>query len=343
MEYKRIKISEFGGLDVLKLVTEKALPEPANGQVRIRVLTTSAAFTDTLIRRGIYPDVKKKDLPLSPGYDLIGVVDKLGEGVTDLKVGQKVAELTVIGAYSEYICLNAQTLVPVPDDVDNAEAVSLILTYVTAYQMLHHVANVQKGQTILIHAAAGAVGTALLQLGKLMDLKMYGTASTAKKEYVENLGGIPIDYKKEDFLSRLQKDEPNGIDAVFDPMGGDYFPRSLKTLKKKGILVGFGFQNAASGKSGNMIIDFFKIMIWNLLPTKPRAKFYLIGDWHKKQNNAFKEDLMLLFGLLKQGKIKPVIAKRMKLEEAAEAQRLVEEAKIEGKIILTMNEEQVKS
>lgn len=338
MEYKRIKVSEFGGLEVLKLVTEKSLPEPKKGQVRIKVLATSVAFTDTLIRRGIYPSVTKKDLPFSPGYDLIGLVDKLGEGVTHLKAGQKVAELTVIGAYSEYVCLNARTLVPVPNEVNDADAVSLILTYVTAYQMLHRVAKVQKGQTILVHTAAGAVGTAFLQLGKLLNLKIYGTASKKKKEYVEKLGGILIDYTSEDFLLRLQKEEPNGIDAVFDPMGGDYFPRSLKTLKKKGILVGFGFQNSASGKGGNMYIDFLKIMLWNLLPTKPRAKFYLITDWHKKQNNVFKEDLMQLFELLKQGKIKPVVAKTMKLEETAEAQRLVEEGKVEGKIILTMNE-----
>lgn len=337
MEYKRIRISAFGGLDVLKLVTEKSLPEPKKGQVRVKILATSAAFTDTLIRRGIYPAVTKKDLPFSPGYDLVGVVDKLGEGVAHLKVGQKVAELTVTGAYSEYICLDAKTLVPVPNEVDNAEAVSLILTYVTAYQMLHRVAKVQKGQTVLIHAAAGAVGTSLLQLGKLMNLKMYGTASTSKKEYIEKLGEILIDYTNENFLSRLQKDEPNGIDAVFDPMGGDYFPRSLKILKKKGILVGFGFQNSASGKGGNKYIDFLKIMLWDLLPTKPRAKFYLISDWHKKQNDAFKEDLMQLFELLKQGKIKPVIARTMKLEEAAEAHRLVEEAKTEGKIILSIN------
>jgi len=336
MEYKRIKISEFGGPEVLKLVTENSLPEPGKGQVRISVLATSVAFTDTLIRRGVYPAVTKKDLPFSPGYDLVGIVDKLGEGVTNLKVGQKVAELTVTGAYSEYVCLNARTLVTVPYEVDDAEAVSLILTYVTAYQMLHRVAKIQNGQTILVHAASGAVGTALLQLGKLMDLKIYGTASDRKKEFIEKSGGIFIDYKNEDFLSRLQEDEPNGIDSVFDPMGGDYFPKSLKTLKRKGVLVGFGFQNSASGKGGNVYTDFLKIMWWNLLPNKPRAKFYLIADWHKKQNNAFREDLMQVFELLKQGRIKPVIARTMKLEEAAEAHQLVEEAKIEGKIILVM-------
>ncbi len=337
MKYKRIQISEFGGREVLKQVEEESLPEPAQGQVRIKVLATSASFTDTLIRRGIYPSVTRKDLPLSPGYDLVGVVDQVGEGVTNVKAGQKVAELTVTGAYSEYLCRNAETLVPVPDQVDNGEAVSLILTYVTAYQMLHRVAKVQKGQTVLIHAAAGAVGKAIPQLGKLLNLKMYATASKGKKEYIEKSGGILIDYTSEDFLSRLQKDEPNGIDAVFDPMGGDYFPRSLKTLNKKGILVGFGFQNSASGKGGNKYLDFLKVMLWNLLPTKPRAQFYLISDWHKKRNPLFKEDLTRLFELLKQGKIKPVIAKTMKLEEAAEAHLLVEEGKTEGKIILSIN------
>lgn len=337
MEYKRIKVSEFGGVEVLRLVTEKALPEPGKDQVRIKVHATSAAFTDTLIRRGIYLAVTKKHLPFSPGYDVVGVVDKLGEDVSHFKVGQKVAELTVIGAYSEYLCLDAKALVPVPDDVSDSEAVSLVLTYVTAYQMLHRVAKVQKGQTILVHAASGAVGTAILQLGKLLDLKMYGTTSENKKEIVEKSGGITIDYKSEDFLSRLLKDEPDGIDAVFDPIGGDYFQRSLQALKKAGILVAFGFQNAATGKGGNVYLDFLKVIWWNLLPTKPRARFYIISDWHKKRNEAFREDLTTLFDLLRAGKIKPVVARTMGLAEAAKAHHLVEEGNVGGKIVLLIN------
>ncbi len=136
MGYKRVVISEFGGPEVLKVIEEKNLPEPGNGEVRIKVLATSAAFTDTLIRKGIFPEVKRKP-PFSPGYDMVGIVDKLGENTTKLKIGQKVAELTVIGAYSEYICLPEDRLVPVPDELDAAEAVSLVLSYVTAYQMLY--------------------------------------------------------------------------------------------------------------------------------------------------------------------------------------------------------------
>ncbi len=336
MNYHKIKLTEFGDIDVMQYVTEAELPEPKAGQVRVRVLATSASYTDTLIRRGIYPDVPKKMLPLSPGYDMVGIVDKLGSGVTNLKVGQKVAELTVIGAYSEYMILDADKLATVPNDVDNADAVSLILTYVTAYQMLHRVAKVKNGNVILIHGAGGAVGTAFLQLGKLMGLKMYGTASASQKAYIENLGGIFIDYKSQDFLQVIKEKEPDGIDAVFDPMGGDYFPRSLKTLKENGTLVGFGFQNSASGKGGNKYLDFIKIMIWDLLPYKPNAKFYLIGDWHKKQHEYFKQDLSALFELLKQGKINPNVFKKIPLKDAKEAHRMIENGEAKGKIVLVM-------
>ncbi len=337
MKYKRIVISKFGGPEVLKEVTESELPEPDKAQVRIKVLCTSAAFTDTLIRRGNYLGVKKKP-PFSPGYDLIGIVDKVGGNVLHLKVGQKVAELTVIGSYTEYICLEAKTLVPVPEGLNDAESVSLVLSYLTAYQMLYRSANIRAGQTILIHACAGAVGTAMLQLGKLLNLKMYGTASKGKHDFIQKQGAIPIDYNNEDFVERLLNDEPNGIDAVFDPIGGSYFPRSLKVLKKSGTLVGFGYQNAASGNGGNVILDYFKILFWNLNPFKPFANFYIISDWHKKHNDWFQEDLSQLFILLSEKKIKPEIGKIMNLREASEAHRLVEEAKIEGKIILSVNE-----
>lgn len=330
-------ISAFGGPEVLKEITESNLPEPKRNEVRIKVLCTSACFTDTLIRRGIYLGIKNKP-PFSPGYDLIGIVDKVGEGVTHLKEGQKVAELLVVGAYTEYICLEAKTLVPVPEDLNDEESVSMVLSYLTAYQMLYRSAKVKAGQTILVHACSGAVGIAMLQLGKLLNLKIYGTASQEKHGFIEKYGAIPIDYKNDDFVEVLHKAEPNGIDAVFDPIGGDYFPRSLKVLKKKGTLVGFGYQNSASGNGGNVVLDYFKVLFWNLLPTKPSSNFYVISAWHKKHNDWFREDLKQLFTLLSERKIKPEIGKIMKLSEAVEAHRLVESAKIEGKIILRVHE-----
>ncbi len=333
MNYNRVVISKFGEAEVLQKITENELPKPQKGQVRIKVLTTSVSFTD----RGIYPNVKEKP-PFSPGYDLVGIVDELGEGVNNLTIGQKVADLTIIGAYSEYICLNSNSVVPVPENLDDAETVSLILSYLTAYQMLHRSAKVKNGQTILIHGASGAVGTAMIQLGKLMDLKMYGTASKSKDEFIKNMGAIPIDYKNQDFVKVINRKEPNGIDAVFDPMGGDYFPRSLSLLKKKGTLVGFGFQNSASGNGGNMVLDFLKIQYWNLLPTKPSANFYLITSMRTKHPKWFQEDLSILFELLADKKIKPEIGKIMTLDQAVAAHKLVENAKVEGKIILRVND-----
>lgn len=337
MKYNRIIITEFGAPQVLQKVTEEELPIPKKGEVRVKVLTTSACFTDTLIRRGIYPAVRNKP-PFSPGYDLVGVVDALGEGVCNLSVGQKVADLTVIGAYTEYICLQADSVVVVPNELNNVDALSMILTYLTAYQMLYRSIKVKKGSTVLIHACSGAVGIALLQLGKLLNLKMYGTASKSKHKFIEGMGVIPIDYKNEDFTTFIHRNEPAGIDVVFDPIGGSYFPRSIGVLKKKGTLVGYGYQNAASGTDGHVVLDYFKIMFWNILPTKPSAKFYVITSLRKQHPDWFKQDLEVLFKLLSEKKIKPIIGKVMNLNQAAEAHTLVENYQVEGKIVLTVNE-----
>jgi NADPH:quinone reductase-like Zn-dependent oxidoreductase len=335
MGYKRVIITGFGGVEVLKVVEEAVLPEPTPGEVRIKVLVTSAAFTDVMIRKGKYPDVKNKP-PFSPGYDVVGVVEKLGDGVTRFKVGQTVADLTVIGAYSEYICLPANHLTPVPDGLDLAEVVSLILSYVTAYQMLHRIAKVKKGQRILVHGAGGAVGTAMLQLGKLLDLEVYGTASKSKHELVARLGATPIDYKSENWVERIRTLTGDGVDAVFDAIGGDSFKKSFSILRRGGILVAYGFYNAVMGKGGNIPLDFIRLKLWNILPNSRSTTFYSIGALRQKQPDWFSEDLTKLLTLLAQGKIKPVIAARIPLAEVQRAHELIEEAGVQGKIVLTV-------
>jgi len=337
MGYKRVVITEFGGSEVLKMIEEPELPEPKSGEVRVKVLVTSAAFTDVWIRKGTYPDVKEKP-PFSPGYDMVGVVDKLGEGVIHFKVGQRVADLTVIGAYSEYLCLPESRLTPVPEGLDPAEAVSLILSYVTAYQMLHRVAKVKRGQRILIHGAGGAGGTAMLQLGKLLDLEMYGTASKSKHELIRQLGATPIDYKSEDFVERIHSLTVDGVDSVFDSIGGDNFKRSFSVLRQGGKLVAYGFYNSVLGKGGSIPLDFVRLMLWNLLPNGRSTAFFSIVPLRKKHADWFIEDLTKLFDLLAQNKIKPVIAARMPLTEASHAHDLIEQAQVQGKIVLTVAE-----
>jgi NADPH:quinone reductase-like Zn-dependent oxidoreductase len=335
MSYKQVIITAFGEPDVMKVVEVVALPEPAAGEVRVKVQATSACFTDTMVRKGVYYDVKKKP-PFPPGYDMVGVIDKLGAGVTGLQIGQVVADLTVSDAYTEYSCRPADSVVPVPDGLDPAEAVSLVLSYMTAYQMLHRSAKVEHGQTILIHGAGGAVGTALLELGKLIGLKMYGTGSKSKHELITSLGGIPIDYRTEDFLERVGA---GSMDAAFDTIDMDNFKRSFKSLKKGGAFVAYGFYNNAMGRGGNVPLDFMRVALWNLLPNGRSSRFYIITGLRKKHPDWFREDLAALFDLLAQGKIKPSIERRMKLEEAVEAHKLIEKAAVKGRIVLMVGEE----
>ena len=181
----RVVITGLGGTEVFKFV-EEDMPAPAAGEVRVKVLAAGVAFADILIRRGLYPD--QPPFPVTPGYDIVGEIDALGDGVTEFRVGQRVAAMTMIGGYSRFTIVPAAHLVSVPDGLDPAEAVSLVLNYVMAYQMLHRVAHLGAGQKLLVHGAAGGVGTAALQLGKIAGLEMFGTASEAKHELVTSLG-----------------------------------------------------------------------------------------------------------------------------------------------------------
>ena len=336
--YHRAVITEFGGPNVLKIIEEESLPEPGPSQVRIKVLAAGVAFTDTMIRKGKYPDVKEKP-PFTPGYDMVGAVDKLGSDVTDLTVGQRVADLTVIGSHSEYIILDADRLVAVPDDLDPEIAAALVLTYVTAYQMLHRFAEIQSGDKILVHGAAGGVGTALVQLGKLQELKIFGTDETSKVELIQEQGGIPIDYQTQDFVEVIKKQAPGGVDAVLDPIGGSHFKRSFDCLASGGHLIGYGFYNAIVGKGGSIPLDFIRLSFWNLLPNQRSAEFYSIGPLRKKHPDWFRQDLTHLFQLASEGIIMPVVWKRFTLDQLAEAHRMMDNAASKGKVIITFDDQ----
>ncbi len=214
---RRIVVTAFGGPEVLKYI-EEDLPEPGRAEVRVKVLAAGVAYADVLMRRGLYPGTPPP--PFTPGYDLVGEIDAIGEGVMQFGLGQRVGALTVRGAYSQFAIVPAEYLVPVPGSLDPAEAVCLILNYVTAYQMLHRVVNVSSGQRILIHGAAGGVGTALLQLGALHGLTMYGTASKSKQDAIVSAGGIPIDYRAEDFSKRVRELSPDGVASPCSSLSG---------------------------------------------------------------------------------------------------------------------------
>ena len=322
--YQRVIITEYGDADVLQLVTEDRLPEPGPGEVRLRVLTASASFTDVMVRRGRYPGVEVKP-PYPPGYDLVGVVDKLGEGVSGLAVGQRVADLTVWGAYTEYALRPADGLVPLPDGLPAEEAVVLVLAYITAYQMLYRVADVQPDQRVLIHGASGAVGTALAQLGRMSGLEMYGTASTAKQDYVRALGVEPIDYKTEDFVERVEQlTDGEGVHVVFDAIGPVNFKRSYSVLKPDGLLVEYGLYKAAMANTFDMLLSFarwqWQELLWRWFPDEGRrTTFYSIQDQREAEPEWFRNDLAALFQLALEGTVDPEVWRVMPLAEAAEA------------------------
>ncbi|HKJ89897.1 MAG TPA: zinc-binding dehydrogenase [Oceanipulchritudo sp.] len=212
----------------------------------------------------------------------------------------------------------------------------MILSYVTAHQLLNRVAKVSDRSRILIHGAGGAVGTAMLELAQLRQIEVYGTASLAKHKTVRERGGIPIDYKGQDFTEAILTLGDPGVDAVFDPIGGEHLTRSFRVTRDRGILVAYGFQNAVQGKGGNVLLDLLRLKVWNWLPNGKSTAFYSIGATRKSHPQWFKEDLTFLFQLLKGGKVDPVIDRIISLEGIPDAHRRIEAGEPIGKIVVRL-------
>src|SRR5262245_21041082 len=245
---KRVVVDQFGGPDVVRVVEDDD-PRPGNGEVCIKVLAAGVSLTDAQLRAGTYLGGPKP--PFTPGYELVGVVEELGPGCSRLGVGDRVGALTVWGADAERVCVPEEYAVEVPEDLDPAEVVSVLFPYMSAYQMLHRTARVQSGETVLMHGAAGRVGTAVLELGALAGCRMIGTASARDLAAVERLGAVAIDYRNEDFVARVREVTDDGVDVVLDAIGGAVSLRSFGVLRRGDALIGdpggrlvvFGRQN----------------------------------------------------------------------------------------------------
>jgi len=334
MKHHRVVVTRHGGPDVLQMIEEDC-PEPQVGEVRVKVQVAGVSAYDLMFRRaGWLPGTPR--VPFTLGADVVGVVDKLGEGTSTLELGQAVAGATFsrdgLGGYSETICLPESELVSVPSGVDPVEAVCLVTNYLTAHMALHRVANVRSGECALIHGAAGGVGTALLQLGKLAGLEMYGTASKHNHELVSSLGATPIDYRRENFVKRIRALIGDGADVVFDPIGGArQVWRSHRAVRKGGRLVWFGM--AATKKKGLGAIPFTLLMV-GLLKLAPGGKQMPLFPDLAQDNAWYRETLMELLDLLAADKLKPVVAERIPLAEAARAHELLERGRYAGKVVL---------
>ena len=352
MRHTRVIVTRYGGPDALRVVEEEC-PEPKHGEVRVRVLAAGVSLPDVMAREGVHPETPP--VPFTPGWDLVGVVDRVGSGVSGIETGQTFAAMPIHGAYAEFLCLPKCELVPVPSGLDVTEAVSLVLNYITAYQMLHRSAKVRSGQRVLIHGAAGGVGSALLQLGHVARLEMYGTCSLQGASVVSDLGGIPIDYQHQDFVKEIHHLTSEGVDFVFDGIGGTHIWRSRKALRPGGSVVAYGLTSSlrggrlASGRSGGRhpyrAILIFGLYIggsW-LLPGRKRVVPYSIQTLKRLKPALFRQDLIVLFELLQQQKIKPLIAQRFPLAEARHAHELLGKGGVTGKIVLVCNASSLES
>jgi NADPH:quinone reductase-like Zn-dependent oxidoreductase len=322
-----------GGPETLTVV-EGPLPEPRRGQVRIAVAVAGVAFGDVVRRRGLLAPRH----PFTPGYDVAGTVEAVGADVDGALLGQRVAALTPgpgLGGYADHVCVKAARLVAIPDGIDGAEAVCLGLNYITAYQLLHRVLRLGEGQRVLIHGAAGGVGTALLDLGRRQKLAMYGTASAGKHELLRARGATPIDYRSEDFVARIGELTGDGVDAVFDAIGGAHLRRSYRVLRPGGTLVSFGLSGDLSRGWRGALGGLGTVAALKLRPDSRHVRLYAITATPGAGWRHCRDDWSELLALRRQGLVAPLIGARIPLAEARRAHELMDAAAVSGKIVLT--------
>jgi len=325
-----VRVRRFGGPEGLEVV-HAPLPTADRGEVRVRVLASSVEYTDAVIRRHLYPWVFRRP-PFVMGYDVVGEIDQLGEGVSGFQLGDRVADMTVLGANATYCTLRADHLTRVPAGVDAAEAAAVILSWTTAYQLLHRAARVQRGQRVLVQGAAGAVGQALLVLGRMAGLELWGTARGEHAGLIRVLGATPIDYQREDFTRVV----PGGFDVVFDGIGEDGYRRSFAALRRGGLLCAYGYTAGvqAQRRLRTMLMWMARLYLWGWQPGGKRARGYSINLMRARHPAWFREDLERLFDLLATGAIRPRVAERISFDDVAEAHRRLEAGGLEGKLVL---------
>lgn len=322
------------------MAEEPTIPEPGPGEVRIKVLAAGTGFTDTMIRRGRYPDFKGP-LPFTPGYEIVGVVEKVGAGVADPLEGEMVADLCVVGGYAQYAIRPSRWLVPVPDGIDPSAAVCIPLAYLTAFQMLTRCRKLPSGATILAIGASGTVGTALLDLARHLGLKAIGTCSAANLGVIERFGAAAVDYRAADFVSSVRRLSPAraGVDIAFDAIGGAHFSRSFACLAPRGLLVGYGSQTMAVGRESLIAAGFglARLKLWStasFLLQGRSALFYSITSRRSTHPEEFKADMVTLFQLLRTGAIQPAVIERLPLVAAGEVHARIDRGGLGGKIVL---------
>ncbi|MCL2729686.1 MAG: medium chain dehydrogenase/reductase family protein [Actinomycetia bacterium] len=315
-------------------------PTAGPGQVVVRMEATGVSFAEQQMRRGRYYD--QPPFPFVPGYDLVGTVAATGEGVDTELVGTRVAALVKVGGWASYVVVDAADVVPVPAGIDPAEAETLVVNGITAWQMLHRKARVRAGQTVLVHGANGGVGSVLVQLARAAGVKVIGTASARHHDALRALGAVPVDYRTEDVPARVRELAPGGVDAVFDHIGGRSVVDSWHLLAPGGTLVSYGSASTRDdqgSKQWPVLKLLGRVWLWNALPNGRHAYFFNVWAGRALNKDRFRarlrDDLTQVFAAQQRGDVTAQIAARLPLVQAADALRLAESGTVTGKVVLT--------
>ncbi len=322
---RAVVVTEAGGPEVLR-VEERPEPTPGPGQVAVRVAATSVNFADVMARKGRYHGAPPP--PFIPGLDLAGTVTALGEGVRGLTAGQRVAVFPSGGSYAEAVLADPLLVYPLPDAVDFETAAAFPTIGVTAYNLLQTVGRLQTGETVLIHAAGGGVGTTAVQIARLLGAgRIIGTVGDdAKAGLVRDLGAdVAINYRREDFAARVRELTGDaGADVILDSVGGEVTAGSLRCLAPFGRLVAFG---QASGEHG-------QVRTGDLYPLNKAVLGYSTGGYRRLRPAALRPAAEAVLAWLAEGQLRMVVTERLPLAEAATAHRRIESRATTGKILL---------
>jgi NADPH:quinone reductase-like Zn-dependent oxidoreductase len=310
-----------------------------SGRSFVRMEATGVAFSEQQMRRGKY--YNQPPFPFVPGYDLVGVVEQVGAGVDTAWVGRRVAAVTKIGSWSTLVDVAASDLLPVPDGLDPAAVETLIVNGITAWQMLHDRARVRRGGTIVVLGANGGVGSTLVQLAVKAGIRVIGTAANRHHDLVRGLGAEVVDARDPQMYARIRELAPDGVDAVFDHVGGPAIHDSWSLLRRGGTLAAYGTASSKN-KEGNSQLPvlrlFARLLLWNALPNGRRAFFYDFWAGKSRHPERYQaqqaEAFARVLDLLGTGALQPQIAARFPLTRAADALALAESRTVAGKVIL---------
>ncbi|WP_305785866.1 medium chain dehydrogenase/reductase family protein [Symbioplanes lichenis] len=325
-------------------VRSRRLAAPGQGRALLRMEATGVSFAEQQMRRGKYYD--QPPFPFVPGYDVVGTVVAVGPGVAAETVGKRFAVITKTGAWATHLEVDAADLLPVPAGLDPAEVEAVLVNGITAWQMLHRTAKVPRGATIVVLGANGGVGSTLVQLARHAGMTVIGTAAARHHELLRELGATPVDYRDPDMYEQIRRLAPDGVDAVFDHVGGPGLKQSWHLVRKGGTLVSYG-SAATMNEGGNAQLPMLKLIGqlagWNYSPNNRGAHFY--NFWAGLRNGGafrarLREDLAEVLKLLADGVLVPHVAARLPLASAAEALALAESRTLAGKIVLVPDDQE---